>query len=147
VRDIARAARRGDALAFGAEDFITEMGGRRTPDGREVLFARSEVVLAARLRELIALDQVVVEVRDDTRFEADARAARDLGYDGKLCLTPRQVEQANAVFSPTAEELDHARRLIAAFEDAKTGAIDFEGRMVDEPMVKRARKLLQTNRR
>ena len=142
VRDIARAARKGDALAFGAEDFATDIGARRTAEGREVLFARSEVLLAARLRELVALDQVVVEVRDDTRFEADARAARELGYDGKLCLTPRQVQQANAAFSPTPEELDQARRLIAAFERAETGAMDFEGRMVDEPLVKRARRLL-----
>jgi citrate lyase subunit beta/citryl-CoA lyase len=142
VRDIARAARKGDALAFGAEDFATDIGARRTADGREVLFARSEVLLAARMRELIALDQVVVEVRDDARFEADARAARDLGYDGKLCLTPRQVEQANAAFSPSAEELDHARRLIAAFENAGSGAFDFEGKMVDEPLVERARRVL-----
>jgi citrate lyase subunit beta/citryl-CoA lyase len=142
VRDIARAARSGDVLAFGAEDFATDIGARRTPEGREVLYARSEILLAARLRGLIALDQVVIEVRDDARFEADARAARELGYDGKLCLTPRQVEQANAAFSPTPEELDQARRLIAAFESAQTGAIDFEGKMVDEPLVKRARRLL-----
>jgi len=145
ARAIAAAAPPGCALAFGAEDFATEMGARRTPEGFEVLHARSEVVLAARLHGLAALDQVVVEVRDDGRFAADAKAGRDLGYDGKMCLTPRQVEQANAAFAPSAEEVAQARRLLAAFETAgkgARGAIDFEGRMVDAPLVERARRLL-----
>jgi citrate lyase subunit beta/citryl-CoA lyase len=66
-----------------------------------------------------------------------------------MCLTPRQVEQANAEFAPSAAEIDFARRLIAAFEDAQRralGAFDFEGRMVDEPLVKRARKILASTR-
>lgn len=149
ARAIAEAARHGTILAFGAEDFATDIGARRTAAGTEVLFARSQVVLAAKLCELAVLDQVVVEVRDDARFAVDARAGRDLGYDGKMCLTPRQVEQANAEFAPSAAEIDFARRLIAAFEDAerkKLGAFDFEGRMVDEPLVKRARKILAATR-
>jgi citrate lyase subunit beta/citryl-CoA lyase len=149
ARAIARAARPGSWLAFGAEDFVTDIGGRRTPDGLEVLHARSELLLAARLAGLGALDQVVVEVRDDARFEADAAAARALGYDGKLCLTPRQVELANATFSPSAEEVATAGRLVAAFEEAERraqGAIDFEGRMVDAPLVARARRILALRR-
>jgi citrate lyase subunit beta/citryl-CoA lyase len=149
ARAIAAAARPGTVIAFGAEDFATDIGARRTAEGREVLFARSEVVLAAKLHDLAAIDQVVVEVRDDARFAADARAGRDLGYDGKMCLTPRQAEQANAEFAPSAGEIDFARRLIAAFEDAERrslGAFDFEGRMVDEPLVKRARKILASVR-
>jgi citrate lyase subunit beta/citryl-CoA lyase len=149
ARAIAEAARPGTAFAFGAEDFATDIGARRTAAGAEVLFARSQVVLAAKLCDLAALDQVVVEVRDDSRFAADAHAGRDLGYDGKLCLTPRQVEQANAEFAPSAAEIDFARRLIAAFEEAERrqlGAFDFEGRMVDEPLVKRARKILASSR-
>jgi citrate lyase subunit beta/citryl-CoA lyase len=145
ARQIAAAAVPGTVLAFGAEDFATEMGARRTPEGTEVLHARSEVVLAARLHGLVALDQVVVEVRDDARFAADAKTGRDLGYDGKMCLTPRQVELANDAFAPSAEEIALARRLIAAFEAASKGArgaIDFEGRMVDAPLVERARRLL-----
>ena len=149
ARAIAEAARQGTALAFGAEDFATDIGGRRTPGGNEVLYARSQVLLAAKLRDLPALDQVVVEIRDDARFDADARAGRDLGYDGKMCLTPKQVAQANTAFAPSADELEFARRLIAAFEDAERrslGAFDFEGRMVDEPLVKRARRILASVR-
>jgi citrate lyase subunit beta/citryl-CoA lyase len=149
ARAIAAAARPGTVLAFGAEDFATDIGARRTAGGNEVLFARSGVLLAAKLHDLAALDQVVVEVRDEARFASDARAGRDLGYDGKMCLTPRQVEQANAAFAPSAAEIDFARRLVAAFEDAERralGAFDFEGRMVDAPLVKRARKILAAAR-
>ncbi len=130
---------------FGAEDFAADMGARRTAEGTEVLYARSKVVLAARAARIIALDQVVVEVRDDEQFKRDANAGRNLGYHGKMCLLPRQVELANACFGPSAAEVDHARRLISAYEAAKAegrGAIDFEGRMVDEPLLKRAAAVL-----
>src|SRR5688572_3900087 len=79
------------ALAFGAEDFITDMGGRRTPEGLEVLYARSRVVLAARAGGLQALDLVFVNIRDDDGFRRDAELGRRLGYSGKMCIVPRQV--------------------------------------------------------
>jgi len=133
------------AVYFGAEDFITEMGGRRTPDGLEVLYARSRVVLAAKAARVTALDQVVVDLRDDALFRRDAAVARNLGYDGKLCIHPRQVELANEAFAPTAAEIDHARRLVAAYEAAQArgqATIDFEGKMVDSPVVKAAMAIL-----
>ena len=133
-------------LAFGAEDFITDIGGRRTPEGLEVIYARSRVILAARLAGLQALDQVFTAVRDDDAFRRDAEVGRQLGYGGKMCITPRQVEIANEVFSPSAEEVDRSRRLIQAYEAAQSegrGTIEFEGNMVDEPLLKRARAVLQ----
>jgi citrate lyase subunit beta / citryl-CoA lyase len=137
------------ALAFGAEDFITDIGGRRTGDGLEVLYARSRVVLAARLCGLQALDLVFTDIRDDGAFRRDAEFGRQLGYDGKMCITPRQVEIANEVFSPSAEEIDRSRRLIEAYQAAQAhgrGTIEFEGSMVDEPVLKRARAVLQLGR-
>jgi citrate lyase subunit beta/citryl-CoA lyase len=134
------------ALAFGAEDFITDIGGRRTRDGLEVLYARSRVVLAARFGGLQALDQVFTGIRDDAAFRRDADFGRQLGFEGKMCITPRQVEFANEVFSPSAEEIDRSRRLILAYEQAQSagrGVIEFEGSMVDEPLLKRARAVLQ----
>jgi citrate lyase subunit beta / citryl-CoA lyase len=83
---------------FGAEDYIADLGGRRTAAGDEVLYARSRVVLAARLAGVPCLDQVVVDFRDDAGFEADAEAGRALGYRGKLCIHPRQATIANRVF-------------------------------------------------
>jgi citrate lyase subunit beta / citryl-CoA lyase len=133
------------ALAFGAEDFITDIRGRRTVDGLEVLYARSRVILAARLGGLQALDQVFTSIRDDAGFLRDADFGRQLGYEGKMCVTPRQVEMANDVFSPSPEEVDRSRRLIQAYEEAQSegrGAIEFEGAMIDEPLLKRARAVL-----
>jgi citrate lyase subunit beta/citryl-CoA lyase len=135
------------ALAFGAEDFITDIGGRRTQEGVEVLYARSRILLAAKVEGLLALDQVFTDIRDNDAFRRDAEFGRQLGYDGKLCITPRQVEIANDVFSPSAEEVDRSRRLIEAYEAGQAqgrGVIEFEGSMVDEPLLKRARAVIQS---
>jgi citrate lyase subunit beta/citryl-CoA lyase len=134
------------ALAFGAEDFMTDLGGLRTPEGLEVLYARSRVVLAARAAGLQALDLVFVNIRDDVAFRRDAQMGRQLGYSGKMCIVPRQVEIVNEVFSPSPEEIDRARRLIAAYDSAQAsgrGVFEFEGAMVDEPILKRARGILE----
>lgn len=133
------------ALYFGAEDFATSAGARRTSSGHEVLYARSRVLLAARAAGVLALDQALADVRDDARFAADAAVGRDLGYDGKLCIHPRQVELTHEAFAPSPDELVAARRLLAAFDAAvaqgdATPVID--GRMVDEPLARRARALV-----
>lgn len=128
-----------DGAYFGAEDFIADIGGRRTAEGLEVLAARSEVVLAARLAGRFALDQAVVAVHDDRAFRLDAGRARDLGYGGKLCLHPDQVALAHEVFSPSPEEIEHARRVL----DAGAGGVGvLDGAMVDEVHLRQARALL-----
>jgi len=134
------------AAYFGAEDFIADLGGHRTPDGDEVLYARSRVALAARVGGVIAIDQAVVDVRDVDAFVADAQRGRSLGYRGKICIHPRQAELANEVFGARAEERDRATRMIAAWEAAAArgiGAIEFEGSMVDEPALRMARNALE----
>ncbi len=134
------------AVYFGAEDFATEMGARRTAEGFEVLYARSRVVLAAKAARVLALDQVVLDFRDDARFLQDAGTGRGLGYDGKMCIHPRQVDLSNTAFAPTDAEIDYARRLLAAYEAAEArgqATIDFEGRMVDGPLVKASQAVLR----
>ncbi len=134
-----------DALYFGAEDYITELGGRRTRRGDEVLYARSRVVMAARLGGLLAVDQVVDAYLDDQYFLDDAEAARDLGYDGKTCLHPRQVGLAHRVFTPSTAELEWAERVArAAREASMTGqaALNVDGRLCGAPMITRAERLL-----
>ena len=147
---VARAAEvlehpRVDVAYFGAEDFITDMGGVRTDDGLEVLYARSQVALAARLAGVPVLDQVVTAFGDDERFLADAAVGRSIGYSGKLCIHPAQVPLANQCFSPSAEERERARALLATWEEAQArgeASVAFEGQMVDEPLARRARALL-----
>ena len=133
------------AAYFGAEDFVADVGGVRTAEGTEVLYARSRVALAARLTGTLAVDQVVTDLQDEARFRADAAVGRSLGYRGKLCIHPAQVPWAHEAFSPSAEERDRARRLLDAYEAATaagTAAIAFEGQMVDEPLAAQARALL-----
>ncbi len=130
---------------FGAEDFVADMGGVRTASNLEVLYARSRVALAARLGDVHAIDQILADFRDDDRYLRDASEARALGYRGKLCIHPAQVALAHRVFTPSADEVDHARRLLAAYEAAAArgeATLDFEGEMVDEPMARRARQTL-----
>lgn len=136
-------------LYFGAEDYVAEIGGRRTRESTEVLYARSHVVLAARAGRVAAIDQAVTDIRDDDLFRGDASLGRDLGYTGKICLNPRQVQLANEAFAPSAAEVDRARRLVAAYEAAQAegrGTIDFEGRMVDPPVLKAALAVLEAQR-
>jgi len=130
---------------FGAEDFVADMGGVRTASNVEVLYARSRVALAARLGEVHPVDQILADFRDADRYRRDAHEARALGYRGKLCIHPAQVALAHEVFTPSPEEVDRARRLLAAYEAATArgeATIAFEGEMVDEPMARRARATL-----
>ena len=133
------------AAYFGAEDFVADMGGVRTRSGDEVVFARSSVALAARLAGVTVVDQVVTDFRDDERFREEAAAARAMGYHGKLCIHPGQVDLANVAFVPSPEEVEHATRLLAAYDESSAAglaAIDFEGQMVDEPLAAQARRVL-----
>lgn len=132
---------------FGAEDFVADMGGVRTPAGTEVLYARSRVALAARLAGVPAVDQVVTRLDAEDHFLADAADGRALGYQGKLCIHPAQVALAHRAFTPSGAEVERARRLVAAYEQAVAGghaAISFEGQMVDEPLARHARAVIAT---
>jgi citrate lyase subunit beta/citryl-CoA lyase len=133
------------AAYFGAEDYVADLGGVRTKGSEEVLYARSRVALACRVAGVTALDQVVVDVRDDEAFRADARRGRALGFHGKLCVHPGQVALAHEAFTPSAEEVDRARRILGAAATAAAegrGAIVVDGEMIDEPMLRVARDVL-----
>lgn len=130
---------------FGAEDYIADLGGRRTETNSEVLFARSSVALAGRLASVPVLDQVVTNFGDDDRFAFEAAEARAMGFSGKLCIHPAQVALANAAFTPSTDEVALARRLLAAYAEASAdglAAINFEGQMVDEPVAVQARRTI-----
>jgi citrate lyase subunit beta / citryl-CoA lyase len=124
---------------FGAEDYIADIGGRRSGAGTEVLYARSQVCLAAYLAGVPAIDEAVVGLGDDDFFRADAQAGRSIGYQGKICIHPRQVTLSHEVFTPSAEEVAHAEAVLAA-GDAGVGVVD--GQMVDSVHVKMAQSVL-----
>ncbi len=124
---------------FGAEDYIADIGGRRSPGGDEVLYARSQVCLAAYLAGIPAIDQVVTDIASDGQFLADARRGQALGYQGKMCIHPRQIGLAHEVFTPTPEEVAHARAVVVAGAEG-VGVVG--GQMIDEVHVRMARAVL-----
>lgn len=133
------------AAYFGAEDFIADMGGVRTSSNHEVVYARSAVALAGRLAEIPTIDMITADFRDDERCRRECEEAREIGYGGKLCIHPAQVAIANDAFTPSEEEVDRARRLLAAYDDGKAqgiASIAFEGQMVDEPVAVQARRVI-----
>lgn len=130
---------------FGAEDYTTDLSGQRMAGNLEVLYARSRVALAARLAGVAALDIVVTALNDAPTFHADAEQGRALGYCGKLCIHPAQVALAHEHFGPTEKERERALKLLDAAHAAALaghGAFSFEGQMVDEPMLAKARAVL-----
>ncbi len=128
-----------DAAYFGAEDYIADIGGRRSTGGSEVLWARSQVMASARLAGVGAIDQAVLAVRDDEAFVADATAGRAIGYTGKICVHPRQVALAHEVFTPTDNEVEHARAVLAA---GGSGVAVVDGAMVDDVHLRMAQTVL-----
>lgn len=132
---------------FGAEDYVADLGGVRTPDSIEVLYARSKVALAGRLAGAVTIDQVVTDYHDDDAFRHEAAQARAMGFRGKLCIHPAQVAIANAAFVPSSEEIERARRLLRAYDEAVdrgVGAVGFEGQMVDEALAAQARAVISS---
>ena len=134
------------ALALGGADLGLELRLEPRPDGQEILFARSTLVVdsaAAGLRR--PFDVVHLDVRELDGLTDEARLARSLGFGGKLCVHPAQVGVVNEVFSPSAEQLDWAERVVDAYEEAVRegrGAVALAGQMIDLPVVERARGLL-----
>ena len=146
VREIA-AAPGVQRLAFGAIDLQVDLGVEETSAGDELLVFRSALVLASRLAGLGApVDGVTTAIDDAGAIEADARRARRLGYGAKLCIHPRQLAAVHAAFAPSADELAWAERVVAAADQAAGAAVAVDGRMVDRPVLLRARALLARSR-
>ena len=143
---IAAASSRVVALAFGAEDFTNDMGLQRTEGGEEVAFPRAMIPIVARAAGIVALDTPYVRFRDAEGLRKEAESAATLGYKGKFAIHPAQLETINAVFTPREEDLECARRVVAAWEESTAqgrGALALDGEMVDVPVVKRAYNLLE----
>jgi len=145
ARAIALASPRLVAMSFGAEDFTNSIQSERTAHGHELLLARAAVVLAARAAGIDPIDTVYAHVDDDVGFRADVNAAKQMGFAGKSCVHPNQISVVHDVFSPTAEEVKKAERVLAAFADALqqgSGVIAVDGRMVDAPIVAKAQRIV-----
>jgi len=130
-------------LAFGHLDFQADVGMAAGADEVELVPVRLAVVLAARRAGLAApIDGVTAAIRDAERLQEDAARSRRFGFGAKMCIHPEQIALVNAAFSPSAAELDWARRVLAAVEAAGGGVVSLDGRMVDGPVVRSAQRTL-----
>ena len=145
AREIAKASPRVAAMALGAEDFTASMSAQRTKPGWEIFYARNAILMACREAGISAQDAVFSDINDQEGLERDLEMTRTLGFDGKTCVHPRQIDAVNACFTPSLKEVRYAQRVLAALEEAArnhTGVCTLDGGMVDKPMELRARTTL-----
>jgi len=145
--EIVRASTRVRRLAFGGADYTNDLGLTWTHGEDEFAFIRAQLTHWSRIAGLAPpIDTVTVEVRDSERFTQAAQRAKRLGFGGKLCIHPDQVPLANAIFSPSDEEVARAQAIVDQFEQAEregVASIQVAGQFVDYPVVERARRVLQ----
>lgn len=149
---IARAADRVIGLAFGSEDFALDLGlpTKREGEAADLLYARSATVVAAVSAGKLAFDGIWPDIEDAAGLRADSLRARRLGFNGKTLIHPDHIAVVNEVFSPTAAEVEEAGRVVRAFDEALArghGAVALDGRMLDAPVVDRARRVLRAQQR
>ena len=145
ARDIATASDRLIGIALGAEDYVTNMKTRRYPDGQELLFARSMILHAARAAGIAAIDTVFSDINDTDGFIAETTRIKQLGFDGKSVINPRQSPLVNGIYAPSKAEIQQAKEVIWAIREAESkgsGVISLNGKMVDKPIVERAERVI-----
>jgi citrate lyase subunit beta / citryl-CoA lyase len=147
---IAASSERVIALLFGAEDFALDLGlpARREAEAADLLYARSAVVVAAVAAGKAAIDGIWPDLEDEDGLKRDALTARRLGFSGKSLIHPGQIAAVNQIFSPSADEIEHARRVVAAFDEGSKrgdGAVALNGTLLDPPIVERARRTLSVH--
>jgi len=146
---IAAASPRIAGIIFGAEDFGREIGLPTVREGeaRDLIYARSAIVIAAAAAHVQPVDGVWVDLNDSAGLLGFAKQSRQLGFSGMSCIHPSQVDAINTVFSPTAEEIDYCQKVLQAFEEANArgdGSIAFGGQLIDRPIIERARRAIDT---
>ena len=134
--------------AFGAADYSLDMGIDVSRDGAELHYPRSRIAVACRAagREPPIDTPFMIDLKDLDGLKADARRAKQLGFQGKLCIHPNQVGPCNEIFSPTAAEIQYARRVVEAFEKSEAegvGALQLDGKFIDYPVVERSRRIIR----
>lgn len=143
---IATASKRLIGIAIGAEDFVTSMKTKRSPEGIEILAARSQIVMAARAAGIAALDTVYSDVDNMKGFTDEVQLIKQLGFDGKSVINPRQIDPVHDIYAPSGHEVNEAKQVIYAIMEAQkngSGVIAVNGKMVDKPIVERAERVLE----
>ena len=149
LKEIAEADKRLEAIIFGAEDYAASVGATRTKEATEVLYARSAVVTACAANDLQAIDMVYIDFKDSEGLRVEAEQGAGLGFSGKQVIHPNQVSVAQEAFTPSAEAIEYAKRIVESFESSQKegkGAYALDGKMIDMPLLKNAQKVLDRAR-
>ena len=142
---IASACKRVKAIFLGGEDLTADLRCKRTKEGHEIAYARSRMVCAARAAGVEVYDTPFTDVNDDEGIYVDAQYAKSLGFTGKSAISPRHVKAINEVFSPSMKDIDYAYEVMEAIRIGKEqgkGAVSLRGKMIDAPIVSRARQTI-----
>jgi citrate lyase subunit beta/citryl-CoA lyase len=145
ARAIASASERLAVLVMGTNDLAKELQAEHVPGRQPLLTGLGLCLLAARATGKVILDGVYNDIKDEAGFEAECVQGRQLGFDGKTLIHPSQLEPANRVFAPSADELERAREIVAAFEEATAagkGVVTVNGRMIENLHVAQAQRAL-----
>lgn len=145
AREIAKASERLIGIALGAEDYVTNMKTKRYPDGQELSFARNMILHAARAAGIAAIDTVYSDVDNVEGFQNEVQQIKQLGFDGKSVINPRQIPLVNAIYTPIDKEIQNAKEVIWGIREAEakgSGVISVNGKMVDKPIVERAQRVI-----
>ena len=146
AKEIATASKRLIGIAIGAEDYVTDLKTSRSPGGIELLFGRSMVLLAARAAGIDAIDTVYSDVNNEDGLREEVALIKQLGFDGKSIINPRQIGVVHQIYTPTEKEIDRALAVIEAIKEAQakgSGVISLNGKMIDRPIVLRAQRIIR----
>ena len=146
---IATADSRIMGLFLGAEDFTRDLHAQRTKESKEIFYARTRLVCAARAAGIEAYDTPFTDIDDIGGLKADALFAKQLGFTGKATFSPQHAQHINEVFTPTAEQIQYAQEVIKAVEEGKRqgkGTVALKGKLLDKPMVERAKQVIANAR-
>jgi len=143
---IASSSDRVAALAIGLEDYTADLGAQRTREGQESFYARNQLVNAAKAAGIQAIDSVFSDVADMDALREVVLEAKSLGFDGMGCIHPRQIKVIHDSFAPTETEIEKARKIVLAFDEAAEkglGVVSLGSKMIDPPVVKRAQNTIK----
>lgn len=146
ANQIATASERLIGIALGAEDYVRNLKTERSPEGIELLFARCSILQAARAAGIQAFDTVYSNANNEEGFLKEAALIKQLGFDGKSLINPRQIELLHNLFAPTQKDVEQAKRIIEAAEEAEkqgSGVVSLNGKMIDAPIIERAKLVLE----
>lgn len=149
AREIASSSKRLVGIALGAEDYVTNLRTNRSSEGVELMFARSMILHAARAAGIAAIDTVYSDVNNESGLIAETTLIKQLGFDGKSVINPRQIGPVHAIFTPSEKEIKRSLEIMEAIKEANrkgSGVIALNGKMIDKPVLERAEWVLKLAR-